>query len=224
MRRGSAKIGCLAAPFLLLALLWFVGHVLGGITEDWTPILNKCSIALRNQYEAIKERRLKAKIAYEEEQFAKEEAERQKAREASSQKSLQMEQKNAEDRKFKKNARIREFAEKEATTLWATLQTLTSEVETQGRKIAELRQVLQEFNRDPAGDEDFKRICEMKTSLEKSVFEIRAKLEDAYIASKKFEATPGRKDYEEIRRKAIEDGVQEADAAIQRFKLMRESK
>ena len=220
----DVKIGCLLAPFLVLTLLWFVGFVLGGITDNWNPVLTKCSIGLRNQYEALKERRLRAKIAYEEKRLVEEEQERQKARETRQKLGLAAEQKAIDERKTKKDARIKEFAEKEAATLWATLQTLLGEIETQDKRIGELRQVLQDFGREPEGDADFKRICEMKESLEKSVVEIRARLEEAYIASKKFEATPGRKDYEEISRKAIEDGVQEADAAIKRFDLMRENK
>ena len=119
---------------------------------------------------------------------------------------------------------IKAFAEKEAGTLWKTLQLLKGEIELQEKRIGNLKKVLEDFDRDPNTDEDFQGICKMRDALVTSVSEIKAKLEDAYIAAKKFEATPGQDEYDEIRRKALEDGVQEADAAIKRFNLMREKK
>lgn len=214
------KPGCFAIAFFGVLALWLAGRVLNGVTQNWNPVLSKCSIVLQNQYENIKERRLRSKLAYEEKLLAAEEAERVKNEEMRRHAVLDRENVARQ----KQNALVKEFAEKEATTLWRTLLTLTSEIDTQTAKIKELKSVLEGFGRNPEEDADYRQICEMRDSLIGSVSEIRAKLEDAYIASKKFEATPGRMDYEAIRRKAIEDGVQEADAAIKRFDLMRINK
>lgn len=53
---------------------------------------------------------------------------------------------------------------------------------------------------------------------------MHAKIEDAYLASRKYEATPSKKEYAELRRKLLEDGLQEAEAAERRFKDMRKAK
>ena len=76
----------------------------------------------------------------------------------------------------------------------------------------------------PEQDMDFKRICALRDDMIRSRAALRAKLEDAYIAAKKYEAAPSRKDYQELHRKALEDGIQEADAAAAKFKEMRLSK
>jgi len=57
----------------------------------------------------------------------------------------------------------------------------------------------------------------VKTSL-------RRKIEDAYLAYRKFEATPSRKEYDALRRKTLEDGIQEAESAARRFTIMRNEK
>ena len=207
------RIGCFAVGLGALAAFWLAGHALTSFTEDWKPVARKCSIELTNRYEAIKEYRLKQKVAEEEAKIVKEKdgasilSEKAKANKIAA-----------------REEQIKAFAEKEAGTLWKTLQLLKGEIELQEKRIGNLKKVLEDFDRDPNTDEDFQGICKMRDALVTSVSEIKAKLEDAYIAAKKFEATPGQDEYDEIRRKALENGVQEADAAIKRFNLMREKK
>ena len=50
------------------------------------------------------------------------------------------------------------------------------------------------------------------------------KLEDAYIAAKKYEASPSRKDYQETMKRALEDGIQSAAMATERYKAMTNQK
>jgi hypothetical protein len=44
-------------------------------------------------------------------------------------------------------------------------------------------------------------------------------LEDAYIAAKKFEASPNRREYQDMMKKAFEDGVQNATIIMDRYRL-----
>ena len=101
---------------------------------------------------------------------------------------------------------------------------MQSEIDVQSGKIEELRKTLVAFNKEPEQDVDFKRICALRDDMIRSRTALRAKLEDAYIAAKKYEASPSRKDYQELHRKALEDGVLEADAAAAKFKEMRLNK
>jgi hypothetical protein len=83
---------------------------------------------------------------------------------------------------------------------------------------------LETFGKSPDADADFKQICLMREEMIRSHVALRKCLEDAYLAKCKFEATPGRKDYREQHRKALEDGVREAAAVADRFKEMRLNK
>ena len=130
----------------------------------------------------------------------------------------------AKRRQAAKDDKIQTFALKEAPKVWEVYQALKSEIDVQNGKIEELRKTLLAFDKDPDQDMDFKSICALRDDMIRSRAALRAKLEDAYIAVKKYEAAPSRKDYQELHRKALEDGIQEADAAAAKFKEMRLSK
>jgi len=123
-----------------------------------------------------------------------------------------------------KDDRVRTFALKEAPKVWSVYQSLQSEIDVQNDKIEELRKTLVAFDKSPEQDADFVRICALRDEMIRSRKAIRAKLEDAYIAAKKYEASPSRKDYQELHKKALEDGILEADAASAKFKEMRLNK
>ena len=123
-----------------------------------------------------------------------------------------------------KDDKIRSFALKDAPKVWAVYQTLQSEIDIQNGKIEELRKALEAFGKVPDQDVDFQRICALRDDMIRSQNTLRTKLEDAYIASRKYEAAPSRKDYQELHKKALEDGILEADAAEAKFKEMRLNK
>ncbi len=123
-----------------------------------------------------------------------------------------------------KDDKIRSFALKDAPKVWSVYQSLQSEIDVQNGKIEELRKTLVAFGKDPEQDVDFKRICALRDDMVRSWKALRVKLEDAYIAARKYEAAPSRKDYQELHKKALEDGIQEADAAAAKFKEMRLNK
>jgi hypothetical protein len=133
-------------------------------------------------------------------------------------------QEEAIKREEAKVDKIRKFALKETPSVWAAYQSLQSEVDVQDVKIKELSRVLMEFDRIPEQDEDFVRIRELRDDMIRTRDALWKRLEDAYLAARKFEAAPTSKGNEELLKKALEDGVAEADAAEKKFKEMRQSK
>lgn len=119
---------------------------------------------------------------------------------------------------------LREFAMKESPKTWQTVQTMRGEIEVGDRKITQLRADFLELGRNPDSDKDFRAIIEEQEHLRNAYYSILDHLEDAYIAAKKYEAAPSRKDYHEAMRRAIEDGVQEATMATERYKTMSRQK
>ena len=130
----------------------------------------------------------------------------------------------ARRRQEAKDEKIQTFALKDAPKVWAVYQSLQSEIDVQSAKIEELRKTLVAFGKEPEQDADFKRICALRDDMVRSKTTLRVKLEDAYIAARKYEASPSRKDYQELHKKALEDGILEADAAEAKFKEMRLNK
>ena len=130
----------------------------------------------------------------------------------------------ARRRQEAKDEKIRTFALKDAPKVWQVYQSLQGEIDVQSGKIEELRKTLVTFGKQPELDEDFNRICAVRDEMIRTRKALRVKLEDAYIAAKKYEASPSRKDYQELHKKALEDGILEADQAEAKFKEMRLNK
>ena len=119
---------------------------------------------------------------------------------------------------------LREFTMKEAPTIWQTIQSMQAEIEAGDKKIKQLRADLLEFGRDPDTDGDYRAIVKTHAGLRSACDSIIDKLEDAYIAAKKYEASPSRKDYQDTMKRAMEDGLQEANFAAERYKTMSKQK
>lgn len=123
-----------------------------------------------------------------------------------------------------KKDKIRKFALKEMPKVWAAYQSLESEISVQNGKIEDLANALRTFNRRPELDEDFLHIKALRNAMIQTHDALWRRMEDAYLAARKFEAMPTSKDNENLLRKALEDGIAEADAAAKRFKEMRQIK
>ena len=119
---------------------------------------------------------------------------------------------------------LQDFAMKESPKIWQTIQTMRAEMSTIAAKIKNLHEELKLFDRNPESDEDYKALVAGLQELRHAYDAIFDKLADAYIAAKKYEASPSREDYQELHRKALEDGILEADAASAKFKEMRLNK
>ena len=215
--------GCLGIIILGVAL-HFIIQIGGCVYDEIKEKADKATawrderLAKRAQEEEFK-RKQQAAIAQEEE------AKRKRVAAAAEAKRQQEAAAAEAGRKQRSKAdKIQTFALKDAPKVWAVYQSLKSEIDTQNGKIEELRKTLVAFGRAPEEDEDFERICAQRDEMIRSQKALYGKLEDAYIAACKFAATPGRKEYEAVHRKALEDGIREAEAAEAKFKEMRLSK
>ena len=119
---------------------------------------------------------------------------------------------------------LQDFAVKESPKIWQTIQTIRAEMTTSGAKIKSLREELKLFDRNPDSDEDYKSLVDGLKELRHAYGAIFDKLEDAYIAAKKYEASPSRKDYQDVMKRALEDGIQDANMATERYKAMTRQK
>lgn len=119
---------------------------------------------------------------------------------------------------------LQDFAQKESPKIWQTIQAMRAEMSTSGAKIKNLREELKLFDRDPDSDEDYKSLVAGLQELKHAYNAIFDKLEDAYIAAKKYEASPSRKDYQETMKRALEDGINDANMATERYKAMTRQK
>lgn len=129
---------------------------------------------------------------------------------------------DAEEMRIKmRKEKIKAFALKEAPRVWSTYQSLQSEIDLQNGRIDDLAKSLRAFDRLPEQDEDFVRICKLRDEMVRTLETLWRRMEDAYLAAKKYEATPASKNNKELMDKAIEDGIIEADAAAMKFNDMR---
>ena len=120
--------------------------------------------------------------------------------------------------------RIWAFTEKEDPALCNAYRRLKVELENQNKRIDELRDAFRKFGKSPDTDPDYKRICKMRDEMTSTLQTMRTKMEDAYLAFRKFEASPSRKDNAELYQKILQDGMREAEAAQRRFDEMRRNK
>ena len=119
---------------------------------------------------------------------------------------------------------LSDFAMKESPKIWQTIQAMRGEIADSGVKIKRLRADLLEFDRNPDTDEDYQALVDGLKELKRAYDAIFDKLEDAYIAAKKYEASPSRKDYQDTMKRALEDGIQDANMATERYKAMTRQK
>ena len=119
---------------------------------------------------------------------------------------------------------LQDFAIKESPEVWRIIQTMRAEISTNGAKLKQLRNELLEFDRNPDADEGYKSLDNGLREFSRAYDALLDSLEEAYIAYKKFEASPSHKDYQDVMKHAIENGIQEATMATERYKTMSRQK
>lgn len=119
---------------------------------------------------------------------------------------------------------LRTFALKESPSIWQVVQQLRAEVKIRRESIVQLRADLKLFGKNPDSDPDCQKMVKDVDVLRDSLIGIFVKLENAYIAAKKYEASPSRKDYRDTMKRALEDGIQDANMATERYKVMTRQK
>lgn len=153
--------------------------------------------------------------------------ERRQAQEREAQEVVERETKERADaarREALREDKLRTFAIKNADGLWRTYQMLKGEIDGQNKRIEDLKTAFAEFGKNPDEDVDYRRICGLRDGMARSCQVMRGKIEDAYLAFVKFGATLGKNEYSEIMRKALDEGIHEAESAERKFKEMKEKK
>ena len=201
--------GCLG----VILFLWFGVPALGWVWDKTAAFVG----GVKANYDAKVAQRQAEKESAEQKRQAEEQRVKDEAARAA-------EAKAQEEARLSREARLRDFAMKDAPIIWKTYQDLQGVITKQNKRIADLAKTLKEFDKEPSQDADYMRICAMRDEMVASVKSMHAKIEDAYLAFCKFQATPSRKDYDELRRKMLEDGIKEAEAAARRFEQMRSMK
>ena len=120
--------------------------------------------------------------------------------------------------------KIRDFALREAPSMWEAYQRLGTEIDVQAHKIEDLKKEIVGFGRDPNANAGFNQLVFNLEDMRRMRDSLMKKMEAAFLAKAKYDATPGHGDTEALWKKAQEDGIQEAEAAERRFLEMKESK
>lgn len=123
-----------------------------------------------------------------------------------------------------KEERVRDFALREAPEVWHTYEELGAAIKQQDKRLAELRKALELFDKSYADDAAYTAISEKRDAMLKSRSILKSKMEQAYIQSRKFAAAPQRRELDELRRKAIEEGTKEVESARARFDNLKREK
>ena len=214
-RSALTKWGC---GCLTVVLIWYVGIPMAmiGLKLAYDAVGN-----MKNRYLAnVEEWRLRQKAKEESERLAAEQAKDEVERKA----AIIAEENKREEARRNREERIRAFAVKEAPELWKTFQDLRGAIAEQDARIADLAKTLKDFDKEPSQDKDYTSICAMRDEMVAAVKSMRTKIEDAYLAYCKFQATPSRREYDELQRKILEDGIKEAEGAMKHFDQMRKTK
>ena len=127
----------------------------------------------------------------------------------------------AEEKTAAKRADIRDFALNNAPKIWEMTLKVAGEITNQNERIAKLRETMIDFNRIPELDADYVAICSKRDELVRIANTLQDKLEDAYLASKKYEAMPDNVDYKTLMSQVLTDGVREAESAEKFYDKMK---
>lgn len=216
--------GCLVVGFVLLIVLNWVSSCVSDQWRTYQAYRDKRAQEVAEKAELGRLAAAEKDAIRRREEAEREQLRQQEEAEARTKAERARQAREAAQREAAKESKLRNFALKEAPVLWQTYQNLQAAISSQDQKIEDLRKTLTEFDMNPDSDSDFQRICSLRDEMIGSLKTMHAKIEDAYLASRKYEATPSKKEYAELRRKLLEDGLQEAEAAERRFKEMRNVK
>lgn len=123
-----------------------------------------------------------------------------------------------------KDDKVLDFALREVPSVWKTYQVLNEAIEEQDKKIAELRTTLKMFASNVDEDADIRNLLQTRDEMTAARDAIKAKLDDAYLQTRKFAATPDGSEFDQLRKQVVEDSINEAQSVLQRYKAMKEKK
>ena len=232
MRVNGIGCGGLIVGFILIIIVLnicscIVGKIWDGTQEVLAERHAKQEIADAKAREQLAleeaEKALAEAKASEERRAAADAAERRRREEAARREAAKQKEAAAK-REEAKADKLRTFALRDAPVIWKAHEQLKAAIVEQDVRIKDLAETLKEFDKTPETDSDYLAICAARGEMETSLKGIRRKLEEADLAYCRFKATPSHKEYEELMRKALDDGMQAADAATRKFEQMKVDK
>lgn len=232
MRANGIGCGGWILLIIIIAIIWNIGGcIIGKIWDGTQEVLaerhakQEVADAKAREQLALEEaeKALAEAKASEEKRAAADAAERRKREEAARREAAQQKEAEAKREEAKAN-KLRTFALRDAPVIWKAHEQLKAAIVEQDVRIKDLAATLKEFDKNPETDSDYLAICAARGEMETSLKGIRRKLEEAYLAYCRFKATPSHKEYEELMRKALDDGMQAADAATRKFEQMKVDK
>ena len=125
---------------------------------------------------------------------------------------------------LKKEDAIRTFALKESPVLWTTIQDLTAKIIEQNGRIDKLKKTFDDLGMDAERDSDF---CELKLDRDRMIKQLQSvkdELEQAYLASVKYEVSRGKNERTDFDQKVSNDGIGEALGSRKRFETLKKEK
>lgn len=232
MRVNGLGCGGWIGAIVIVVVLWnIVGCIIGKIWDGTQEVL-----AERHAKQEVADARARERLVQETSEKAAVEArvaearrieaeatERRKREEAARREAAERKEAAAK-REAVKTDKLRTFALQDAPGIWRAHQQLEAAIAEQDVRIKDLASTLKEFDKEPDKDADYKSICAARDEMMGSLKDIRRKLEEAYLASCRFKATPSHNEYADLMRKALEDGTRAADAATRKFEQMKVEK
>ena len=119
---------------------------------------------------------------------------------------------------------LKEFALRESPSLWGTVQAIRAHVATRRKSLVRLKSELLEFNVKPENDADYVRLQKDIDSILDGLVGIFKHIEEAYIVAKKREAVLGNGNYDKAMKRALKDGIAEAEGIANRYLEMTKTK
>lgn len=117
----------------------------------------------------------------------------------------------------RKQDEIRRFSLKEAPDAWMALSRLKAEQVSLEKQISELESALSSFGETLSMDPELAQLRKSKKDVEGQIDAILAKLEKAYLLSRKHEAMPNAKAFEEAVQAQANDGLFSAEMLEQHY-------
>ena len=232
MRANGIGCGGWILLIIIIAIIWNIGGCIIGKIWDGTQEV----LAERHAKQEVADARAREQLALEEAEKALAEAKaseerraavdaaERRTREEAARREAAQQKEAAAKREEAKADKLRTFALRDAPVIWKAHEQLKAAIVEQDVRIKDLAETLKEFDKNPETDSDYLAICAARGEMETSLKGIRRKLEEAYLAFCRFKATPSHKEYEELMRKALDDGMQAADAATRKFEQMKVDK
>ena len=232
MRVNGIGCGGLIVGFILIIIVLNICSCIVGKIWDGTQEV----LAERHAKQEVADARAREQLALEEAEKALAEAKaseerraavdaaERRTREEAARREAAQQKEAAAKREEAKADKLRTFALRDAPVIWKAHEQLKAAIVEQDVRIKDLAETLKEFDKNPETDSDYLAICAARGEMETSLKGIRRKLEEAYLAFCRFKATPSHKEYEELMRKALDDGMQAADAATRKFEQMKVDK